>query len=442
MAFRFSLLMTGLALLGQTPGAPAARADVVILKSGGELRGELLSELKPVDRSQGAPRDRLTLRTTTGAVVTVARDDVEELIRRRPLLEEFETLRRAAADTVESQWELAEWCRLKSLPKERAASLKRVVELDPNHLAAHRGLGHVRHEGRWTTTEEVMKSRGYVKHKGRYVLPQELELIEAEEHEDAAEKAWFKRVKLWEAWLDSERVERQAEGLHELQAIRDANAVAALFRNFKDNPNEQKRMLYIEILSRIEGDKPLTPLVQQSLRDESQLVRSAAIRGARQKDAAAATEIYLRALKNEANVVVNRAATALGQLGNDNVVPQLIEALVTRHRYKVVVPDGNVAFGSDGSMVSGALQLPPDIAALLATGQLPQGIQVQGDGLLRRTREITVQKDERNPSVLSALNALTGEDFGFDEQTWRNWQKARVGGTLKAKPKKKSKSNP
>jgi hypothetical protein len=78
----------------------------------------------------------------------------------------------------------------------------------------------------------------------------------------------------------------------------------------------------------------------------------------------------------------------------------------------------------------------------MATGQLPQGIQVQGDGLSTRTKQITIQKNEQNPSVLTALTTLTGEDFGFDEQAWRNWHKAQASGTLKAKPKKVSKSSP
>jgi HEAT repeats len=434
------LSIMGLALLWQAAWGAAVQADVLLLKSGGELRGELQPEPRGSNRNSGESRDRITLRTTTGAVVSIARDEVEEVIRRRPLLEEYETLRRAAADTVDGQWELAKWCRQKSLLKERAACLQRVVELDPDHVAAHRGLGHVRHGRNWTTTEALMKARGYVRYKGRFVLPQELELIEAEVQENAAEKGWFKRIKLWEGWLDSDRPERQAQGLKELEAIRDGNAVAALVRNFKDSPNEQKRLLYVEILTRIEGEKPLTPLVQQSLRDDSRIVRAAAVRGARQKDPAAATEIYLRALKNELNVTVNRAATALGQLGDDNVVPQLIDALVTRHRYKVLVPERSVSFSADGSMSSGGVPLPPDVAAGLATGQYPNGIHVLGDNTTVRTRQITVQKDEQNPSTLAALNALTGEDFGFDEQSWRNWHKARVGGTLKAKPKKKSPS--
>ncbi|HTI51079.1 MAG TPA: HEAT repeat domain-containing protein, partial [Planctomycetaceae bacterium] len=207
---------------------------------------------------------------------------------------------------------------------------------------------------------------------------------------------------------------------------------------FRNDANEKKRLLYIDVLNRIVGDKPLKPLIHQSLYDESRPVREAAVRGVRHSDVAMAVPIYLRALKNERNVIVNRAGTALGQLGDDSVVPLLIEALVTRHHYQTLVPDQTLSVTADGSMAPGGVPIPGNIAGLLVTGQLPQGIQVQTDVPVR-TKEVTVEKEESNPSVLSALSLLTGEDFGFDEAAWRNWQKARVAGNLK--PKKISSSS-
>lgn len=425
-----------------------ARGDVLLLKQGGELRGELLpasvSAKGPASTKARKVDDaNVTIRTLNGAVVTVARDTVESQIRRRPLLEEYETIRRNTADTVDAQWQLAEWCRSKALSRERAVHLQRVVGLDPEHVAAHRALGHTKHEGSWTTTEALMTSRGYVKHKGKYVLPQELELIQADERENESEKAWFKRIKMWSGWLDSDRGERQAEAAQELSAIRDGDAVPALARTFRDDPNEQKRLLYVEVMTRIEGTKPLKPLLEQSLKDESQLVRTAAVRGVRETDVDAAVPIYIRALRNEANVMVNRAATALSQMGDDTVIPALIEALVTRHRYRVMVPDQTMSVTSDGSMANpNAVAIPPDVAGMLATGQLPYGVQVQTNGPPVRMKRVTVQKDEQNPSVLTALNLLTGENFGYDEQAWRNWQKAKTSGTLKPKKKPSSKVSP
>lgn len=417
MLFRIALVISLLFTACMADAARSARADYVILRSGGEIRGEFLTDTKAK-----APGERVIIRTLSGATVDVVHSEIEVVVRRRLIVEDYETRRRALPDTLESQWEMAEWCRQKSLSKEREAHLRRVVEFDPEHLAAHRALGHVRHQGRWMTHDEVMLSRGYVKHKGKYVLPQELELILQDEHVTEAEKNWFRRVRMWHNWLDSDHLERQTEGLAQLEAIREPDAVPALARSFKDVPNEQRRLLYARILGKIEGDKPLQPLILQSIWDESRHVRDLAIKGVRQKDIDKALPVYVKALRHRVNLIVNRAGAALGDLGSDSVVPQLIDALVTRHSYTILVPEPGLR---PGDMVPvGQPILPPSVELMAATGQLPYGVQVNPQ-TPPRMREVTIDKDEPNESVLTSLTHLTGEDFGFDEPTWRKWYNAQ-----------------
>lgn len=433
MSLRLRLTICGLMLLCQLCLSRFARGDALVLRSGGELRGEL--QVQPKSTARDASPELLTIRTIGGALVSVIRDEVDEVIRRRPLLEEYETLRRSTPDTAQAQWELSEWCRTKLLPRERAVHLARIVELDPQHVAAHRGLGHVKHQGQWTTNEDLMKARGYVRYKGRFVLPQELESLEAEERENEAEKGWYRKVRLWSNWLESERPERRLESLEELRKLREGEAVAALHRIFADDPNEQKRLLYVEILSNIDGSKSLGPLVQQSLNDESDQVRTLAVRGVKRHDVPLALPMYLRALKNELNAVVNRAGTALGQLGDETIVPLLIEALVTRHTYRVMVPDpASITMPANGSFAGGGL--PPQIAAMAATGQIAS-LQIQSP-TPPRMKQVSYEQDEQNPSVLTALTMLTGEDFGFDEQTWRGWYRSKISGSVKPKSRSTS----
>ncbi|HEY2249874.1 MAG TPA: hypothetical protein VGH74_02395, partial [Planctomycetaceae bacterium] len=354
------------------------------------------------------------------------------------VVEEYESLRRAAPDTPAAQWDLAEWCRHRSLPKERESHLRAVVALDPENVAAHRGLGHIKdRQGHWASHDEVMISRGYVKHKGKYVLPQELELIQQDERVSEAEKGWFKRVRMLHLWLDGDRPDRQADALKQLNEIRDPDAVPALSKYFKAVPNEEQRKLYVEILTRIIGDKPVPALVLQSLWDESRDVRSASISGLLRKDVGKALPYYLRALKNGLNIIVNRAGDALAQLGNDTVIPQMINALVTRHVYTELVPDAGIAATTGGGMTAGQPALPANIELLLAAGQLPMGVQVNYPANPVRMKEITYERDERNASVLEALTRLTGQDFGYDEATWRKWFNAHHNspGAKKKKPK-------
>jgi hypothetical protein len=430
--YRSALIMAALTFAAVLElNARAVRADYITLRSGGEIRGELLSGLNRAegksksrgDRSREERSEFISIRTLSGATVAVETDEVESVVRRRMVLEEYETLRRATPDTVEAQWDLAEWCRQKSLAKERETHLRAVVALDPEHTAAHRGLGHIHDsQGRWSTRDEMMTSRGYVKYKGKYVLPQELELIQQDERVSEAEKVWFRRVRQLHGWLDSGRTDRHSEALKQLKEIHDPDAVPALSKTFKTVANEEQRLLYVEILTRIIGDKPVPALVLQSLWDESQDIRSTAIGGLLRKDVSKALPYYLRALKNGLNIIVNRAGDALAHLGNDAVVPQLINALVTRHVYTELVPDGAPGISTNGAMVPvGQPILPPNIELLLATGQLPQGVRVEYPATPVRMKEVTYEKDERNPSVLGALSQITGQDFGFDESTWRRW---------------------
>jgi hypothetical protein len=405
--------------LGSIGAFPAAtRADFVTLLNGGEIRGEFVGDSG--SKSQGGS---VSIRTLSGATVVVSRAEIDTLTRRRLVVEEYETRRRAVPDTAAARWDLAEWCRQKSLPKEREAELRRVVELDPEHVAAHRALGHIRYKGRWGTQDEVMTARGFVKYKGKYLLPQELELLTKEERITEGEKAWFRKVKTWHTWLEGGYPQRQSEALANLRAITEPDAVAALSRTFKDLSDEELRLLYVEIIGKIDGEKPLQPLVLQSLWDDSRLVREAAIRGVRNRESGKAVTAYVRALKNSVNMIVNRAGAALGELGNDSVVPSLIDALITRHNYTVLVPDPPMGVASDGTDVSSGQQLlPPNVARGLAAGAFPYGVQVNNlTPTAPRLREVPIEKDEENPDVLTALNLLTGENFGFDEDAWRAW---------------------
>jgi hypothetical protein len=139
-------------------------------------------------------------------------------------------------------------------------------------------------------------------------------------------------------------------------------------------------------------------------------------------------------LKNNSNQVVQRAAAAIGEFGNINTVPYLIEALVTSHRWKIQVrantsvsvgttPDGQVGVPNSLNGV-----IPPEVEMLARTGQLPYGAIVLPPNAVRRTRTVTIKGDVKNEAVLAALQKLTGEDFGFSEHDWRLWWTTRTSG--------------
>jgi len=404
------------------------RADYVTLKNGGTIRGEFASETA-TSRSEV-----VTIHTLTGATVTVAHSDVASLVRRRVVLEEYELRRQQLADTLSAHWELAEWCRERLLKDRRATHLERVVEFDPTHEAAHRALGHIRVEGEWASRDEVMKSRGYVRYKGRFVLPQELELIRQEEQSNENEKAWYKRVRMWHGWLEGDRADRREMATSELNGITDPHAIPALARSFQNDSREQFRLLYVTILSRIDDNRTIIPLVLQSLQDVSERIRASSLQALSSKDLTKTIPLFVKVLRNDVNLLVNRAGEALGQLGDEAVVPRLIDALVTSHRYKTSVPDNSstIGFRTDGGFAPvNTVPLTPEVANLMAFGQLPFGVQVNpvqmpGENMQRKT--VIIKKNEQNPAVLQALQQLTGQNFGYNEAQWRRWLSQKKNG--------------
>ncbi len=342
----------------------SARADCIALKSGGEIRGELFSSAKGV-----AKIDAISIRALSGAVVSVARDEISAVVHRRPVVEEYETRRRAAPATVAGQWETAEWCRQKSLSLERRFHLGQVLALDPEHEAAHRGLGHIRDQGRWTTRDEMLEGRGYVQHKGKRVLPQELNLTQQQDRLRQSERNWFKRIKQWQVWLDGDRDDRHSAAIKGLYGIRESEAIPALVSSFRNSPQEDDRLLLVTILSKIKGDRPIAALVVQSILDDSRAVRNAAIGAVRQKNAAQAVPIYVKALKSQLNTAVNRAATALGQLADESAVPALIDAPWSLDMDTTSPPNINgQPLGTGQDMADDLLVLGPSVGVKSSTG--------------------------------------------------------------------------
>lgn len=242
----------------------------------------------------------------------------------------------------------------------------------------------------------------------------------------AAEKSWFKRVKQWQGWFTGDHPQRQSGALGLFKAIREPDAVPALVHFFRDVPDDEQRRLYVEILSRIEGDRPVIPLAMQALVDESPVVRELAMRSVLCKDATKSVPVFLKALKHQQNGIVNRAGNALALVGDERVVPQLIEALVTRHEYKELVLEKNEFTCNDQQFVRGVAVLPPGIALKVMTGELPPPPEPEAASpfIAPEVREVTVERNEENPAVLEALTHLTGLSFGYDESAWRKWYHA------------------
>ena len=400
----------------------ATHADLVRLKNGGELRGALV---KGSDKTRDP---EVTIVSFSGATVSIPRDQVESVQMRSPAIEEYITRSREIPHTVEAHQQLADWCVSRQLKAQRVEQLELLLELDPENDVVHRSLSHIRHDGKWMSRDEAMELQGYVKHNGKYVTHLEMELLEKTETERAAEQVWYPKVKMWVGWLGGRDQRRVAEGLQNLRSIQDPDAVGALWNFLGQQQNSDYRQLFVEVAGQLKGPKPVRRLSQSLLNEGYEPVFRLALATIDEDQRIEVVKYCLPGLKNKSNDVVQRAAIVVGQFGDERVIPDLIDALITTHRYKILVPDtsndvsmGIASNGSPSLLAPGSSgNVPNNIEMLNRLGQLPHGYTVN-DTAPKRMRSVLVKKDLRNTQVLEALQKLTQQDFGYDQRDWQRW---------------------
>ncbi|WP_437193991.1 HEAT repeat domain-containing protein [Planctomicrobium sp. SH527] len=404
-----------------------ADADVVRLRSGGEVRGRIIEAVsatpagKSVKSSQPSPPT--VIETRSGTKVTLEGEEIDFVARRNELSEEYVTRSRQIEQTVEAHLELAEWCRVNGLLDQRQEQLEQVLNYDPDHEEARRVLGYVRHFGRWMTKDDVMTERGYFRYQGKWVTRQELDLLEANSAKKSKEGEWKGKIRGWMAAIASGVQDRQMKAIAELQQIRDPDALNPLMQMMSQHESNDIRLLYIQILKQIDSNQAITPLVDRLLNDPSDLVRSNALRAIVPTRTRLGVPIIITGLSNRSNLVVRRAAEALGEIGDTRAVPALIEALVTTHYYNIDVPTpigggSGITVGRDRRPFT--TNLPPEVEIAARTGQLPYGV-IQNPTTPIVMQRVTVSEDLKNPTVLEALVKLTGQDLGYNERDWHVW---------------------
>ena len=180
-------------------------ADVLELSHGGRVEGEIVN----LDRAEDEP---YVIRTQFG-LITVSHDDVARVRVPSEEQKKYNFWLDKMPATADGNWKMAEWCQQNGLSDERELHLREVIRLDPEHGDARQALGYVRRDGEWVTRNDIMQQRGFIRHRGRWRLPQEIELDEAREKQDASVREWRTKIKRWRNWIGRRR-EEEAVAIH------------------------------------------------------------------------------------------------------------------------------------------------------------------------------------------------------------------------------------
>jgi hypothetical protein len=366
----------------------AARADVFLLASGGQVEGEYLNR-------DELPRTRYVVRLESGGELVLPAKAVSNVVVRTDVQRRYEELLPKMPPTVEGHWKMAEWCRERSLESIRETHLREILKLDPEHEKARSLLGYQRLSGRWMTTEEYRQSLGYVRHGADWKLPQEVELLVAREQWRKEELQWKQRLRVLRGKVGKKGGERAVD---DIRAVRDPAATAALVQMLEDrDESRDMKMLYLDVLAKLGSSGAINALAKRSIYEDDTGIREKSLDLLERFASPRLAESVAERLRDENNTIVNRAALVLERFGEHGVTPELIEALTTKHKQTVGSGSGiTPSFSGDGG-------------AGLSMGGGPK----------------VVVSELQNGPVLAALAALyPGVSFGYDKAAWKRWYAA------------------
>jgi len=158
-----------ISLLALSPSLVSA--DSVFLKSGGEVKGEVVEQRA----------DAVVLEVGPGRI-TVPMKNVARIVSSTTDLGLYHARAAALAARDVAGWlRLAAWAQSRELATQARDAYEHVLAVDPLNADAHLALGHVRMGDRWLSAADANRARGLVEFEGTWMSPEERQVRIAEQ---------------------------------------------------------------------------------------------------------------------------------------------------------------------------------------------------------------------------------------------------------------------
>jgi hypothetical protein len=205
--------------------ATGVRADEVLLRSGGQLDGDVVS------RSAEA-----IVVEVDGGQITVGRADILQIVPGPTALAEArERAFRLAPEDVQGWLDFALWARDHDLQGPTRRALRRVLTLDPGNPLANEAAGNIRVGQQWMTPNAAYRAMGYVEFEGHWVQPEERDRVLQERAVQAEiERAQAER-------LEAQARAREAEARAQQEVARAQRAAADMAEQLQAALSELNR---------------------------------------------------------------------------------------------------------------------------------------------------------------------------------------------------------
>ncbi len=383
-------------LLAATP----AVADLFHLEQGRAVEGRLLGE------EGGFYRVR-----TIDGVVSIPTRIVERIEPGPTVLDEYESRLKSADATADAQAQLGIWCLEQGLRTEGRKHLQAAIAANPGHRAARQALGYVQVGGLWV--EGRSSSRR---------APEPAAEDEESRLLAGIRREWSKQIAVIDRlYLNASDPNRVASGRDQTLAIKDPLAIGAVVDRLTRGGVATRRLL-VEFLSQFPTEAEATlHLAIMGLVETDDGVRKAAVVALCKRDDPQIIAQYMKALRVRSDIVIKRAAYALGEMKAALSAADLIDLLTEVKPTWVETP------------VRDYFELWPQQYYRSIEGVPVGGLRVGDHAFISRYiyadqtinewqyRSVTVFRSE----VRDALVKITGQDFGFERDAWIAWYRAQ-----------------
>ncbi|NIP87408.1 MAG: hypothetical protein GTO03_18390 [Planctomycetales bacterium] len=184
-------------------------------------------------------------------------DDVPAVTAADNRLKRYHHRRGEAADTLDGQLALANWCRRQGLPDHERAHLTRVLTIDPDHIQARSRLGFVRAGDEWLSAEDVSLAR------------------ERNEKTRAALASWRPKIEALKRQMHSRSPRQREYARQQLSEIEDLSAIPALEAVLAVE-SEDLAGLVVEVLGRLQGQEASLSLARLAVFSQFASARNSA----------------------------------------------------------------------------------------------------------------------------------------------------------------------
>ncbi len=374
---------------------PSHALDKLLLKSGAEIRGQILQEVTQEGRTY------VLFRTENGGLLKLERGQV---VRRsypaEPIEKEYHAKVTDLPDNTDSHWTMYQWLSRQKggavrFKHERDFHLRRIIELDPTDERALNLLDFQNLDGQWVDKDLLHAYHGYVSDGGKWMPQLQLQVNQRAEQKKQAKGDRNGELKRWNRYVLGN--ENPSVVQKQLYALVDANSLDLVAKMMAEEKRPDVRRLFVEAIGRLPTSYAQSLLVKYAILDGEAKVRDRAITMLQQPHYVPfqSTTIAAGYLASPENLVVRRTARLIGILGADNGPFYLKQVLVTKHK---------TATGNQPGRTQGSFSNSGDLQSFGA-----------GGGPTHKLVEV------QNHEALDALRIYSGQDFGFDVNRWKKW---------------------